>query len=116
MMQAMQMVNKLISTHALTEGDEETLKAAAVATISTHALTEGDNQSNHNIPKTEISTHALTEGDVKGLTAIVKEGDFNSRPHGGRLGMTEDDYNLVTFQLTPSRRATFPLNRWCFCK
>ena len=84
--------------------------------ISTHALTEGDNQSNHNIPKTEISTHALTEGDVKGLTAIVKEGDFNSRPHGGRLGMTEDDYNLVTFQLTPSRRATFPLNRWCFCK
>ena len=42
MMQAMQMVNKLISTHALTEGDEETLKAAAVATISTHALTEGD--------------------------------------------------------------------------
>ena len=24
--------------------------------------------------------------------------------------MTEDEYNLVTFQLTPSRRAT--LNRW----
>ena len=100
-----------LSTHALTEGDQDVRILEMRRYISTHALTEGDNQSNHNIPKTEISTHALTEGDVKGLTAIVKEGDFNSRPHGGRLGMTEDDYNLVTFQLTPSRRATM-LRKW----
>ncbi len=85
MMQAMQMVNKLISTHALTEGDEETLKAAAVATISTHALTEGDRMMSES-----TCTHVY----------------FNSRPHGGRPDLSTLCLSCQIFQLTPSRRAT----------
>ena len=82
MMQAMQMVNKLISTHALTEGDEETLKAAAVATISTHALTEGDRMMSES-----TCTHVY----------------FNSRPHGGRqrpIAGEQCGYSISTHALT----------------
>ena len=96
-----------ISTHALTEGDdhrsfrtpgrshfnsrphggrpEETLKAAAVATISTHALTEGD-----------------VFSSVKSMHAF----NFNSRPHGGRHMPDSSLFQCPQFQLTPSRRAT----------
>ena len=128
MMQAMQMVNKLISTHALTEGDEETLKAAAVATISTHALTEGDRMMSestcthvyfnsrphggrqHRAKKVRtrmnISTHALTEGDTFLVILILHFFHFNSRPHGGRPDLSTLCLSCQIFQLTPSRRAT----------
>ena len=76
-----------------------------------------------------ISTHALTEGDRRRSHAgHCVEAHFNSRPHGGRRthgqkhrekrtisthALTEGDLpsfmkpiNQITFQLTPSRRAT----------
>ena len=64
---------------------EETLKAAAVATISTHALTEGD-----------------VFSSVKSMHAF----NFNSRPHGGRHMPDSSLFQCPQFQLTPSRRAT----------
>ena len=82
--------------------------------ISTHALTEGDNQSNHNIPKTEISTHALTEGDRSLLHTNSLECHFNSRPHGGRPTMIVYPSDDLAFQLTPSRRATANLDKFFF--
>ena len=55
----------------------------------------------------DISTHALTEGD--GIIANKKEyqGYFNSRPHGGRQLPEPEKKESRTFQLTPSRRATY---------
>ena len=54
-----------ISTHALTEGDTETLDGRPVRLgISTHALTEGDSKKHQYTPTADISTHALTEGDL----------------------------------------------------
>ena len=61
----------------------------SIEIISTHALTEGDNISRSNAGCVGISTHALTEGDL----AI----------HFHRLPKV--------FQLTPSRRATYPVLR-----
>ena len=56
--------------------------------ISTHALTEGDDIGCCLFFSLLISTHALTEGD----------------------GASLDDLKLlIAFQLTPSRRATFPV-------
>ncbi len=56
---------RVISTHALTEGDERDFADAVSASISTHALTEGD------YPLPAIRSH---------------QHHFNSRPHGGRRG------------------------------
>ena len=100
-------IKKVISTHALTEGDFAIifspfflstfqLTPSRRATylppfrpewkeISTHALTEGDIQILAHCVYPVISTHALTEGDATG------RGPF-------RL--------FQVFQLTPSRRAT----------
>ena len=52
------------STHALTEGDKDSVAVAADALISTHALTEGDIMDYLYRYMQCISTHALTEGDV----------------------------------------------------
>ena len=57
----------------------------------------------------DISTHALTEGDSCFFSKIFFEIYFNSRPHGGRHVNQASGYFVVTFQLTPSRRATFVL-------
>ena len=56
-----------------------------------------------------ISTHALTEGDSIGYFFLRTKRYFNSRPHGGRHVNQASGYFVVTFQLTPSRRATFVL-------
>ena len=85
MMQAMQMVNKLISTHALTEGDEETLKAATVATISTHALTEGDRMMSESTCTHVYFNSRPHGGRLQERLVLVRQYYFNSRPHGGRL-------------------------------
>ena len=53
--------------------------------ISTHALTEGDQKEVHLFGKGDISTHALTEGDILHIFISLLS---------------------VSFQLTPSRRAT----------
>ena len=83
---------------------------------------------------TIISTHALTEGDPEKQGIQESSVNFNSRPHGGRQillppevgknhisthALTEGDAHItglkpigLTFQLTPSRRATrVSLNR-----
>ena len=54
---------EVISTHALTEGDEVDLYARRCRSISTHALTEGDMDEEEDEDESEY---------------------FNSRPHGGR--------------------------------
>ena len=139
-----------ISTHALTEGDdhrsfrtpgrshfnsrphggrpEETLKAAAVATISTHALTEGDvfssvksmhafnfNSRPHGgrlLPiwpsdiSRNISTHALTEGDFQEGDVALSERISTHALTEGDVAGPEESYRYWVFQLTPSRRAT----------
>ena len=52
--------------------------------ISTHALTEGDFIRAAYVPNQEISTHALTEGDWGTRCHTHSSVYFNSRPHGGR--------------------------------
>ena len=75
--------------------------------ISTHALTEGDSlAADWAASARGISTHALTEGDKPGTMAKKARLYFNSRPHGGRLHSRNRLVELITFQLTPSRRAT----------
>ena len=100
-------IKKVISTHALTEGDFAIIfspfflstfqltpsRRATFSTIwngrqqfiSTHALTEGDSFLSFFRPSKAISTHALTEGDN------------TNHPSSN---------TTLTFQLTPSRRAT----------
>ena len=58
--------------------------------ISTHALTEGDEQRKTVHGQHIISTHALTEGDVVISVSCLLTWNFNSRPHGGRLHTPED--------------------------
>ena len=54
-----------ISTHALTEGDQNNRYIKSSFHISTHALTEGDIFYYMVIGDDQkISTHALTEGDI----------------------------------------------------
>ena len=100
------MWGRIISTHALTEGDGIVSGLASTGAfqltpswratktdcscnssghISTHALTEGDDQLFCNAEFSLISTHALTEGD----TGAYANSDMRT-----------------SFQLTPSRRAT----------
>ena len=57
--------NLVISTHALTEGDNEEEACHLGQSISTHALTEGDAKFVLYSCDKGISTHALTEGDGK---------------------------------------------------
>ena len=75
----------LISTHALTEGDNSPPYRFRFTFISTHALTEGDAVFIFDRRTLFISTHALTEGDTLVETSLT---------------------TMQTFQLTPSRRAT----------
>ena len=105
------MWGRIISTHALTEGDchpperrtllmkfqltpsrRATINLPPLALrslISTHALTEGDSSLHLLSRLLVISTHALTEGDeVRQLLNILSG----------------------IFQLTPSRRATSPVH------
>ena len=100
-----------------------------LAIISTHALTEGDNQILHGSVSDEtfqltpsrratagkiyrcsscqISTHALTEGDNVSNISFVVVTFFQLTPSRRatryRIGLPQRD---VIFQLTPSRRAT----------
>ena len=75
----------IISTHALTEGDRQTVDPGHLALISTHALTEGDVGCFYISFFSPISTHALTEGDKSRRMEHGIRKNFNSRPHGGRL-------------------------------
>ena len=75
---------EVISTHALTEGDEHLWSSNSNQHISTHALTEGDVPDCHCWVMYHISTHALTEGDMQDHSLKNFPEHFNSRPHGGR--------------------------------
>ena len=75
--------------------------------ISTHALTEGDTLPFFCGIFVSISTHALTEGDHEEYSPYETNVYFNSRPHGGRQRGATETSNAESFQLTPSRRATF---------
>ena len=75
----------IISTHALTEGDRQSVDPGHLALISTHALTEGDVGCFYISFFSPISTHALTEGDKSRRMEHGIRKNFNSRPHGGRL-------------------------------
>ena len=63
--------------------------------ISTHALTEGDLEFFGLLKGDDISTHALTEGDHQPAATGSPVSYFNSRPHGGRLRM----FNSVSLTL-----------------
>ena len=100
------MWGRIISTHALTEGDGCIDRRRKVHEISTHALTEGDHLDVPWRPSDIISTHALTEGDELCDPMTAALGNFNSRPHGGRRNLSAHLFFFFIFQLTPSRRAT----------
>ena len=74
--------------------------------ISTHALTEGDLNLLERVVEQDISTHALTEGDAQRRRRLLPIKNFNSRPHGGRPRESNSSHGSGLFQLTPSRRAT----------
>ena len=83
--------------------------------ISTHALTEGDHLDVPWRPSDIISTHALTEGDELCDPMTAALGNFNSRPHGGRRNLSAHLFFFFIFQLTPSRRATVYVTHWPPC-
>ncbi len=76
----------VFSTHAFTEGDVLSSFFGWLYAISTHAFTEGDRFYLDYFIACIISTHAFTEGDISSIPA-------NS--------------SSSSFQLTPSRKATF---------
>ena len=74
-----------------------------IRVISTHALTEGDYFPAILYFLRGISTHALTEGDSLQLESSALPEYFNSRPHGGRpiSGVLMDkDTGISTHALT----------------
>ena len=85
--------------------------------ISTHALTEGDGWKKLRKQKQKISTHALTEGDSCERAFPDLHVDFNSRPHGGRRLIFHTIFirsNISTHALTEGDskfRQIFLLNR-----
>ena len=79
--------------------------------ISTHALTEGDLEFFGLLKGDDISTHALTEGDHQPAATGSPVSYFNSRPHGGRLHWLFFFAHQAIFQLTPSRRVTLKLSK-----
>ncbi len=74
--------------------------------ISTHALTEGDVDKVPIIPTPSISTHALTEGDSFQKPPEALKRSFQLTPSRRATYMNEKFPKEAIFQLTPSRRAT----------
>ena len=119
----------VISTHALTEGDDRIsftssdakafqltpsrrattgFRSPAVMLRHFNSRPHGGRLGSHtDFSICHISTHALTEGD--GGEPIFQNYmcHFNSRPHGGRQLPAILIMVPILFQLTPSRRATF---------
>ena len=81
--------------------------------FSTHAFTEGDVAVGVGVGMAAISTHAFTEGDTFFFTPYPPTFYFNSRLHGRRLVDPVPYVAEVTFQLTPSRKATANSNNFC---
>ena len=100
------MWGRIISTHALTEGDLEFFGLLKGDDISTHALTEGDHQPAATGSPVSYFNSRPHGGRLHWLFFLRTKRYFNSRPHGGRLSAPIQFYVCLTFQLTPSRRAT----------
>ena len=102
------MWGRIISTHALTEGDI-CRRWIPPDYVHFNSRPHGGRQSVlHCFRKNRcISTHALTEGDFSEVFVCSDSLNFNSRPHGGRLLISVSIIPITRiFQLTPSRRAT----------
>ena len=100
----------LISTHALTEGDVGCFYISFFSPISTHALTEGDFLRGCALIRRAISTHALTEGDSAGQCDLhLQQGISTHALTEGDTPCSATITRRSKFQLTPSRRATFQL-------
>ena len=96
-----------ISTHALTEGDQELRQkrcSCRVFQLTPSRRATSSHWSSRS--RKRISTHALTEGDCLRRTICTHRRHFNSRPHGGRQKEESMTFKDIIFQLTPSRRAT----------
>ena len=79
--------------------------------ISTHALTEGDNPYLHRCNTGKgFQLTPSRRATVSSTYIPSKKSYFNSRPHGGRRLTLLLLYFGVIFQLTPSRRATITLH------
>ena len=74
--------------------------------ISTHALTEGDQNSTESGMHGEDFNSRPHGGRRFYLPSFPPLYDFNSRPHGGRHSTPHVLLKTSLFQLTPSRRAT----------
>ena len=96
-----------ISTHALTEGDQETfLNESDILYFNSRPHGGRQDGTWHYQETATISTHALTEGDSCSMCNLKEAFYFNSRPHGGRRIFFAFRRCETIFQLTPSRRAT----------
>ena len=96
-----------ISTHALTEGDSDLSQAsnadiAFQLTPSRRATTQGEESSN----TYEYFNSRPHGGRLQERLVLVRQYYFNSRPHGGRPCFFSRIFFEISFQLTPSRRAT----------
>ena len=80
------LLKKIISTHALTEGDRKVLFKETIS--EAFQLTPSRRATNCFVILHFLSSY------------------FNSRPHGGRRRLEKSFFRCRTFQLTPSRRAT----------
>ena len=74
--------------------------------ISTHALTEGDGCAVIYCHHHSISTHALTEGDPLKQEDPVQNISFQLTPSRRATNLDKEKAEDDAFQLTPSRRAT----------
>ena len=79
--------------------------------ISTHALTEGDNCHWLSLFPSCISTHALTEGDSSPSCVSTPADAFQLTPSRRATLPEYATGDITAFQLTPSRRAT-PYSRF----
>ena len=75
--------------------------------ISTHALTEGDQNSTESGMHGEDFNSRPHGGRRFYLPSFPPLYDFNSRPHGGRHSTPHVLLKTSLFQLTPSRKATY---------
>ena len=118
----------IISTHAFTEGDNSSVYGQAAMDISTHAFTEGDEMQARREKKRQNFNSRLHgrrhwnwlrrnwetyfNSRLHGRRLLLSNEHhvawyFNSRLHGRRQRSTSFPARACSFQLTPSRKATF---------
>ena len=102
-----EILSSVISTHALTEGDNGRFDRGTILRIFQLTPSRRATGQIRSIRFFKcISTHALTEGDSYFILFNNSFQHFNSRPHGGRRTLRSIPAASLKFQLTPSRRAT----------